>query len=168
MIRILGLDPGLADTGWGVIEIRDGSCRHVDHGTVSTSPSVPTGERLEKIQREILAVIRSFNPTQAGIESLYFAKNITSAIPVAQARGVLLLTLSQEGISSWEFSPPEIKLAISGAGRASKQQVQELVRILIGLSEIPKPDHAADALAAAICCYHRRAAEVRFARGADV
>jgi len=168
MIRILGLDPGLAETGYGVIEIRDGACRHVVHGAVSTSPSISTGERLEKIQREILDVIRAFKPTQAGIESLYFAKNITSAIPVAQARGVLLLTLSQEGIASCEFSPPEIKLAITGTGRASKHQVQELVRILIGLPEAPRPDHAADALAAAICCYHHRAAEVRMARGIDV
>jgi len=168
MIRILGLDPGLAETGYGIIEVRDGCCRHVDHGAVSTSPSMSIGERLEKIQREILDVIRTFKPAQAGVESLFFAKNVTSAIPVAQARGVLLLTLSQEGVPSWEFSPPEIKLALTGNGRADKHQVQELVRILIGLSEVPRPDHAADALAAAICCFHHRFAEVRLTRGMDV
>ncbi len=168
MIRILGLDPGLAETGFGIIEVSDGVCRHVAHGAVSTSSSMSIGERLEKIQREVLDVIRTYKPAQAGVESLYFAKNITSAIPVAQARGVLLLTLSQEGVPSWEFSPPEIKLAISGTGRASKHQVQELVRVLIGLPVAPRPDHAADALAAAICCYHHRFAEERIARGLDV
>lgn len=168
MIRILGLDPGLAETGYGIIEVEDGRCRHLTHGSITTNPSLSTGKRLEKIQLEVLEVIRRFQPTEAGIESLYFAKNVTSAIPVAQARGVLLLTLSQESIPSAEFSPPQIKLSISGTGRASKQQVQELVRMLIGLPETPKPDHAADALAVAICCYHVRFTASRIFRGADV
>ncbi len=168
MTRVLGLDPGLAETGYGVIEVRRGMYVHVDHGCISTSAELPTGQRLEKIQREILEVIRRFRPSSAGVESLYFAKNISSAIPVAQARGVLLLTLAQTGIPAREFAPQEIKMAISGTGRASKFQVQDLVRLLIGLPELPTPDHAADALAAAICCYNTRSSEALILGSADV
>ena len=168
MIRVLGLDPGLADTGYGIIEISNGELRHLDHGSVRTASDLATGERLHIIQKAIVKLIRRYRPAAAGIESLYFAKNITSAIPVAQARGVLLLTLHISGIPAKEFAPQEIKLAISGSGRADKRQIQEIVRVLIGLPEYPKPDHAADALAAAICCYHVLGAEERIRKGIDV
>ena len=98
--------------------------------------------------------MKEYKPDQSGIESLYFAKNVKSAIPVAQARGVILLLLENNKVPAFEFTPLVIKQAITGNGRADKQQVQELVRHLLSLKEIPKPDHAADALAAAICCYN--------------
>jgi crossover junction endodeoxyribonuclease RuvC len=164
MIRLLGLDPGLADTGYGIIEINDGKLSHLAHGSIRTASTLGTGERLLEIQQSVLKLIRRYRPEAAGIESLFFAKNITSAIPVAQARGVLLLTLQKAGIPAKEFAPQEIKMAISGSGRADKRQVQELVRRLVGLDEYPKPDHAADALAAAICCYHILQTEQRIAK----
>jgi crossover junction endodeoxyribonuclease RuvC len=168
MIRVLGLDPGLADTGFGVIEAGEGHIRHLDHGSIATSPALATGVRLEKIRDGVIEIIERFRPAQAGIESLYFAKNITSALPVAQARGVLLLTLHQYNIPAFEFAPQQIKVAITGSGRADKRQVQELVRMLLGLSGYPKPDHAADALAAAICCFHTQEAEEHIRRSKDV
>lgn len=168
MIRVLGLDPGLADTGYGVIEAGAGRIRHLDHGSIVTTPDLPTGARLEKIRDGVVKLIDTYRPTQAGIESLYFAKNITSAIPVAQARGVLLLTLHEHGVEAFEYAPQQIKVAITGSGRADKRQVQELVQMLMHLADYPRPDHAADALAAAICCYHTHGAEERIMRGKGV
>ena len=151
MIRVLGIDPGLAATGWGVVDCDGSRYHHVDHGVVRTSPGVSAGERLQKIYNQIRSVVKKFKPTAAGVESLYFARNATSAIPVAQARGVALLALTQAGVAAHEYPPQAIKQAIVGQGRAEKRQVQDMVRVLLGLSEPPKPDHAADALAAAIC-----------------
>lgn len=154
MRRILGIDPGLASTGFGVIETRGSGYRHLHHGVIVTAPTEPTGERLAGIYREIEAVIDRFSPTEAAVESLFFAKNATSAIPVAQARGVVLLALVHAGIVGVEYAPQAIKRSLVGQGRAEKYQVQELVRIVLGLSEIPSPDHAADALAVAVCHVH--------------
>lgn len=168
MIRVLGLDPGLADTGYGVIEAGNGHVRHLTHGTIVTASSSTTGARLAEIRQAVVAIIEEFRPMQAGIESLYFAKNISSALPVAQARGVLLLTLHEHAVPAFEFAPQQIKAAITGSGRADKQQVQELVRMLLGLADNPKPNHAADALAAAICCFHSQGAEERILRGKGV
>lgn len=101
-------------------------------------------------------LLKEFSPSAAGIEALFFAKNRTSAIPVAEARGVLLLALHQWEVPSFEYPPQEIKQALTGSGRAEKHQVQEMVRLLLGLTEVPNPDHASDALGAAICCYHNQ------------
>lgn len=152
--RVLGFDPGLANTGWGVIDADTNRFKLVSYGTISTPANMPQGERLNIIFKQSEEVIRKFNPEIAGIESLYFAKNITSAIPVAQARGILLLSLFQSGIEAEEYTPQQIKLAVTGSGKAEKQQIQEMIRILLGLREKPKPDHAADALGAALCCYN--------------
>lgn len=154
MRRILGIDPGLASTGFGVIETTGNSYRHLHHGVILTGAAEATGDRLARIYREIEAVIRKFSPTEAAVESLFFAKNATSAIPVAQARGVVLLALVHAGISGAEYAPQAIKRALVGQGRAEKYQVQELVRVVLGLPEIPSPDHAADALAVAVCHVH--------------
>jgi len=151
MTRVLGIDPGLASTGWGVVEVDGSHYRHVAHGVIRTSPDLPVGERLLKLSREIRDIIITHKPEESGVESLYFARNATSAIPVAQARGVVLLALTELGVPSREYPPQAIKQAIVGEGRAEKQQVQELVRLLLGLDVPPKPDHASDALAAAIC-----------------
>jgi crossover junction endodeoxyribonuclease RuvC len=152
MSRILGIDPGLAQTGWGVIETGRGRYLHVAHGSIATEAGLPVGVRLAAIRDAISEVLQIHQPGRAGIESLFFFKNVTSAIPVAQARGVVLLTLHEAGLPAMELPPGEIKRSITGAGRADKRQVQEMVRLLLGLDSIPKPDHAADALAAAICC----------------
>jgi len=158
-MTILGVDPGFAKTGFGVIRIESGRISHIAHDIISTEPSLQTGARLKIIHDGICAAADLYKPDFAAVENLYFSKNISSALPVAQARGVVLLALAQREIDAREYSPLEIKQAITGSGRAGKSQVQELVRFLLALREIPKPDHASDALAAAICCYHMVAAE---------
>ena len=154
MAVILGIDPGLAATGWGLIDARGNSLRYLGHGVVRTDASWTPGRRLLRIHTELEEICTAARPVAAAIESLYFAKNITSAIPVAQARGVVMLLLEQQGIPAEEYPPQAIKQTLVGHGRAEKEQVQELVRLLLGLQEIPKPDHAADALAAAITHHH--------------
>lgn len=158
MTTILGIDPGLAKTGYGIIRKERDSLLYVTHGFFETKAGRPPGERLEAVYDMVRELIRLHKPDEAGVESLYFAKNITSALPVAQAKGVVLLALAQEHIPTFEYAPQEIKLAIVGAGRAEKHQVQELVKVLLGLKEVPSPDHASDALAAAICHAHSPAA----------
>ncbi|MFQ3620899.1 MAG: crossover junction endodeoxyribonuclease RuvC [Spirochaetales bacterium] len=161
MNRILGLDPGLAETGYGIIEIKGGRYIHITHGVISTPSYEEVGKRLETIYGEICTLIKTYQPAEAGIETLYFAKNAKSAIPVAEARGVALLALSVSGIPASSYPPQAIKQAIVGQGKAEKHQVQELVRLLLGMGEIPKPDHAADALAAAICHANSRGVKLR-------
>ena len=147
----MGIDPGLASTGWGIVDIQGSRDRYVAHGVIRTSPSASVGDRLLKIHSDIVRVISEYSPAEAGVENLYFARNATSAIPVAQARGVVLLALTQRNVPAHEYPPQAIKQAIVGRGRAEKHQVQELVRMLLELETIPRPDHASDALAAAIC-----------------
>ncbi len=156
---ILGIDPGFAKTGYGVIRIEGDRLSYIAHNVISTDSHLDTGSRLELIYSGLCTAAELHKPDFAAVENLYFSKNISSAFPVAQARGVVLLALSQRGIDAREYSPLEIKQAITGNGRAAKSQVQELVRFLLALPEIPQPDHAADALAAAICCYHKVSAE---------
>jgi crossover junction endodeoxyribonuclease RuvC len=150
MKRILGLDPGLAETGWGMVIAEGSRFRYLDHGSVRTRADMPAGKRLMLIFDEITALTKRFNPGFCGIEELFFTRNISSALPVAQARGVLLLAMEKSSIETGSYSPTVIKQTLTGSGRASKLQVQEMVRLMLGLPEIPKPDHAADALAAAI------------------
>ena len=147
---VLGIDPGLASTGWGIVSMKGNRLHYVMHGVISTSPRTLHQERLLAIFHEISGVINEYKPTEAGMETLYFAKNVTSAMGVAEARGVVTLALALHGITLGEFTPHGIKQAVVGVARAEKKQVQESVRLLLGLTEIPKPDHAADALAAAI------------------
>jgi crossover junction endodeoxyribonuclease RuvC len=163
-MTILGIDPGLAKTGYGIIRIEGTRLSHVAHDVISTDSHIPTGNRLEIIFSSIKDAVDRYKPDHTAVESLYFAKNAVSAIPVAQARGVTLLALAQAGIDAREYSPLQIKQAITGNGRAEKKQVQELVRFLLSLKDIPKPDHASDALAAAICCYHEVSAEEKMGR----
>ena len=157
MTRVLGIDPGLASTGWGVVEADGSRNRYVAHGVISTAAGLPIGDRLLTIHDELTAIVSTHHPTEAGVEALYFARNASSAMPVAHARGVVYLTLRQNHVATHEYSPQAIKQSIVGQGRAEKEQVQELVRILLGLAEVPRPDHASDALAAAICHIAHRA-----------
>ncbi len=154
MTRVIGIDPGLANTGWGIIETDGIRFRYIDHGTIETTNKFPPNIRLKDIYEQLCAVIEKFKPSHAGIETLYFAKNVSSALPVSQARGVQLLTLGLNNIKTGEYTPIQIKQAVVGNGRASKKQVQDMVKLLLKLKAIPKPDHAADALAAAICHVH--------------
>jgi crossover junction endodeoxyribonuclease RuvC len=147
---VLGIDPGLAATGYGVISAEGGRLRWVDHGVFRTASGDAPGTRLAVVYRGICELLELHHPTIAGIESIYFTKNVTSAIPVAQARGVVLLALEQYGVPAEEFTPQVIKRAVVGTGQAEKEQVIQMVRIILGLSEAPRPDHAADALAAAV------------------
>jgi len=149
--RIIGVDPGLASTGWGVIEISNGRLIYIAHGCIETGPDVKRGERLLHIYKSFQKVLKTYKPTESAMENLYFGKNISSAMTVAEARGILLLALTSGGLPVQEITPNAIKKAVVGVTRAEKAQIQEMVRFILGLKEIPKPDHAADALGAAIC-----------------
>ena len=148
---ILGIDPGLASTGYGVIRCSGSRFRCLAHGTVRTSPRDGMGERLIQIHQGIMDIIKTYEPEEAGIETVYFSKNSKSAIPVAQARGVVLYTLASQGVPFAEYTPLELKQAVVGNGRAEKAQVQQLIKMIFNLAELPRPDHASDALAAAFC-----------------
>ena len=148
---ILGIDPGLANTGWGVISQTGGRMTCLAYGCVSTPSNMELSLRLAKIHEQISAVIERFQPTCVGIETIWFGQNITAAFATGQARGAALVACAQAGLSVGEFSPKQIKLAVVGTGAAEKDQVQYMVKQLLALDRMPKPDHAADALAAAIC-----------------
>ena len=153
-IRIIGVDPGLASTGWGVVDLSDGELKHIAHGCIETSAEDSGPVRLARIYRSFLRVLNKYKPAEAAMESLYFGKNTSSAMVVAEARGVLLMTLGSKGLPVRELAPNTIKKAVTGVTKADKNQVQEMVRVILGLKEIPKPDHAADALGAAIYAAH--------------
>ncbi len=154
MTRVLGIDPGLANTGWGILDAEGSRILHVEHGTVTSAADMEEKSRLLNIFNAVRDLIDTYEPSLIGVESLYFSKNRRSAIPVAQARGVVLVAAAHSGVETASHTPQDIKQALTGNGRAEKHQVQEMVRLLLGLDEIPHPDHAADALAAAICSYH--------------
>ena len=148
---VLGIDPGLANTGWGIVHQSGSRLACEAYGCISTPASWDLTKRLGKIFEQMAAVIDRFSPTCCGIETVWFGQNITAAFATGQARGAALVACSQGGIEVGEFSPRQIKLAVVGTGTADKEQVQYMVRQLLNLEDVPKPDHAADALAAAIC-----------------
>jgi crossover junction endodeoxyribonuclease RuvC len=151
----LGIDPGTATVGYGLVrELKDGSLQAVAYGVITTPPSMPMSERLKQIYDEITMLIETHQPDRAGVEELFFAKNVTTAITVAQGRGVILLALMNAGVPVTEYKPNMVKQSISGYGGANKSQMQEMVRMLLGLDKIPKPDDAADGLAIAITDIH--------------
>ena len=152
--RVLGIDPGLANTGFGVVDFCEGRYRMVSYGCITTKADQPHGERLLTIYSRLCAVIDEFQPNEAGMETLYFARNVTSAMGVAEARGVVTLCLAQHNIKLGEYQPNQIKLAVTGTAAADKELVERYVKILLGLKTQPKPDHAADALAGAITHLH--------------
>lgn len=152
MTRILGIDPGTGILGFGVIDVNiNGKAVLVDGGVIRTPVKQPDSERLSTIYDELTEIIKHHKPEVMSVEKLFFAQNVTTAMSVAQARGVVLLCGIQNGLELFEYTPLQIKLAITGYGRADKKQVQEMVRIVLNLNEVPKPDDCADALAAAIC-----------------
>lgn len=152
---VLGVDPGTAIIGYGLVrEEHDGSLTAVHYGVIRTPSQQAMPQRLASIYTELTALIAAYRPDYAAVEELFFAKNVTTAITVAQGRGVALLALQQAGIPIYEYKPNMIKQAISGYGGADKHQMQEMVRVLLNLESIPRPDDAADGLAIAITHIH--------------
>lgn len=148
---IVGIDPGLANTGYGVLSFSKNRFKMISYGTITTKASSLHGYRLLHIYDELTSLIKEYRPTEAGIETLYFAKNVTSALSVSEARGVVMLALfSEHVVDVGEYTPNTVKKAVTGIAQATKEQVQEATRILLGLSKKPTPNHAADALAIAI------------------
>jgi crossover junction endodeoxyribonuclease RuvC len=158
-MRILGIDPGTATVGWGVIESDGGKVSSVDFGHISTSKDLPAEKRLAEIASDIEALIQKFQPEEASVEELFFFNNQKTVISVAQARGVILLTLERFGVTISGYTPLEVKQALTNYGRADKAQVQLMVKNILRLASIPKPDDAADALALAVCHASRRKME---------
>jgi len=154
VIRVLGIDPGTATVGWAILEKNKGEIRSIEYGHISTSKKRSDSERLLEISQDIEEIIKKYQPHAASVEDLFFFKNLKTAIQVAQARGAILLTLEKYGLTIAEYTPLQIKQALTGYGRAEKQQVQEMVKNILTLSEIPKPDDTADAIAAALCYLH--------------
>ena len=154
MRRVLGIDPGLANTGFGVVDFENGRYHMVSYGCITTKADQPHGERLLTIYSRLTAIIQEFQPDEAGMETLFFARNVTSAMGVAEARGVVSLCLAQHNIPLGEYQPNQIKQAVTGTASADKEIVERCVKMLLGLQTEPKPDHAADALAGAITHLH--------------
>lgn len=149
---ILGIDPGTASTGFGIIESRQKKLVCVDYGVIKTPSQMDMGERLMLLNKDLEKIIKAHGPEMAAVETLYFFKNLKTALPVSQARGVILLTFSHKKVPIREFTPLQAKTAVTGYGRASKDQVQKMIKHILNLDKIPKPDDAADALAIAVCC----------------
>jgi crossover junction endodeoxyribonuclease RuvC len=151
MTLALGIDPGTATTGYGLVRLaQDGSLVAVKYGVILTSKDVSAPARLEMLYNQLCDILNEYKPDTAAVEKLFFSRNVTTAIAVGQARGVVMLALQQAGIEPLEYTPNEVKQAVAGYGSADKRQVQEMVRALLQLESIPKPDDAADALAIAI------------------
>ena len=152
---VIGIDPGTATTGYGIVEENDNNeIRAVTYGVVTTKAGLSPEKRLLEISNQLNEIILLHRPQSGAVEKLFFQKNITNAIAVGQARGVILLSLAQANIPLAEYTPNEVKQAVTGYGAADKKQVQEMVKTILNLKEIPKPDDAADALAIAICHIH--------------
>lgn len=148
------MDPGTATTGYGVVEQHGNALKALVSGVIRTSADQSTPERLQVIHRELQALATEWKPDEAAVEELFFSRNVQTAMSVGQARGVAILALADAGLEVAEYGPLAIKQAVTGYGRADKGQMQEMVRMLLCLSEIPRPDDAADALAVAICHLH--------------
>ncbi len=151
---VLGIDPGTATTGYGLVTETDGQLQAVAYGVIATPPDWAMPQRLQKIYRDLTVLIREHLPTEGAVEQLFFSRNVKTALAVGQARGVTLLALADAGLTIAEYTPLEVKQSVVGYGRAEKKQVQELVRLLLRLDAVPQPDDAADALAIAICHVH--------------
>lgn len=148
---ILGIDPGTATMGWGVIRQEGSRLRYVQHGAITTPSNWEMPRRLGRLFDGVTELVRGYRPETVAIEELFFNTNVTTGITVGQARGVAILAAYKAGIEVTEYTPLQVKQAVTSYGRADKQQVQEMVRALLNLREIPKPDDAADGLAIAIC-----------------
>jgi crossover junction endodeoxyribonuclease RuvC len=151
-MRILGIDPGTGILGFGLIDFDKNKPKLIDGGVIRTPLKQPDSQRLLTIYNELGEIIKTHKPSVMAVEKLFFAQNVTTAMSVSQARGVVLLCGQQAGLELHEYTPLQIKMALTGYGRADKKQMQEMVKTILGLKSVPKPDDCADAIAAAICC----------------
>ncbi len=151
---VLGIDPGYAITGYGVVDYQRNRFKCLAYGTISTKPAMPFEKRLLSISQELELLISQHCPAVMAVEELFFSRNTTTAMGAAQGRGVALVSGARAGLPVYEYTPMQVKLAVTGYGRAQKMQVQQMVKVLLNLDKIPKPDDAADALAVAICHAH--------------
>jgi len=158
-VIVLGIDPGLANTGYGVVAQQGGRMFALDGGVIQTAPGRDAGARLACIHERVGALLDEYRPDSMALEDLYFGANTRSAFAVGQARGVVMLAAGQRGVPCSSYTPQQVKGAVCGSGRAAKDQVQRMVQTLLALDELPRPDHAADALAVAIC--HANSAPMR-------
>ncbi|WP_151735994.1 crossover junction endodeoxyribonuclease RuvC [Paenibacillus tengchongensis] len=153
-MRILGIDPGLAIVGFGFVDKQGNKVTPVQYGSIQTEAHTPEGERLQHVYEGMVQLLERYKPDAVAFEKLFFSRNVTTALPVAQARGVLVLAAVQRGLPIAEYTPVQVKQAVVGYGKAEKKQVQEMVKVLLKLSAVPKPDDVADALAVAVCHAH--------------
>jgi crossover junction endodeoxyribonuclease RuvC len=153
---ILGVDPGTAATGYGIVERTGSHLRALDYGCFETTPALELPARLALIHQAMTDLIAEHRPVSVGVERLFFNRNAQTAFAVGQARGVVLLAAAQAGLPVFEYGPHEVKMAVTGYGRAAKGQVQRMVQAVLGMDTLPRPDDAADALAVAICLAHSR------------
>jgi crossover junction endodeoxyribonuclease RuvC len=158
---VLGIDPGLTRTGYGIIETSGRSERAVAAGVIRTDPDRPTGERFVELARDLRDVVGEFRPTAAAIEQVFVNNNRQTAMSVARASGIALLVLSEAGLETAEYTPSAVKMALTGSGRADKQQMQRVVAMRLGLPSVPEPADAADALAIALCHIQHRTLEAK-------
>lgn len=150
-MRVLGIDPGLAIVGYSIIETDANKIKMLEYGCIKTEAEISTPDRLNIIFNRLNEIIKQYNPEDMAIEELFYNKNVKTVISIGQARGVEVLSGISNGLQIYEYTPLQIKQAVVGYGRAEKKQVQNMVKFILGLNEIPKPDDAADALAVAIC-----------------
>ena len=150
-MRILGIDPGIAIVGYGVVDKEGNSYKTIAYDAVTTRAHTPLPERLEKVYNGVNEIIKMYKPDAMSIEELFFNNNAKTALTVGQARGVIILAAMQNNIPVYEYTPLQVKQALTGYGRASKAQIQQMMKSMLGLSEVPKPDYVADALAIAVC-----------------
>jgi len=162
---VMGIDPGYAITGYGLVDYHKGRFKCLAYGTISTKPDLPFEKRLLRIADELDRLITEWQPAAMAVEELFFSRNTTTAIGAAQGRGVAILSGARAGLQVYEYTPMQIKLSVTGYGRAQKQQVQQMVKVLLAMQMLPKPDDAADALAVAICHAHSGNRTEALARG---
>lgn len=149
-MRILGIDPGIAIVGFGILEKRGSQLQPIQYGSIQTEAGLPVPLRLKQVFEAMQSLLAKYQPQEMAVEKLFFNKNVTTAFTVGQARGVILLAAELAGIPVYEYTPLQVKQAVTGYGAAEKKQIQEMVRMLLGLKEVPKPDDVADALGIAI------------------
>ena len=164
-VRILGIDPGIAIVGFGLIEADRGKTRLLNYGAITTPAGLPLARRLVPIEQDMEALIAQLKPNAIAVEELFFSNNITTGIAVAHGRGIILCTAEKSGVPLYEYTPMQVKQAVTGYGKAVKKQVQEMTRMLLSLPAVPKPDDTADALAMAITFCHTNGNQLnRFTR----
>jgi len=151
LMRVLGIDPGIAITGYGIIDFAGNSFSPVDYGSIRSATEMPQHLRLNKLYNELTDLIIKYRPHCMAVEELFFNRNVRTAMSVSQARGVILLASAQSDLEVYEYTPLQVKLAVVGRGRADKKQVQYMIKIILNLPAVPRPDDVADALAIAVC-----------------